>query len=166
MIERPASFGSAPIGIALATFLLLPPAVADAGEETAIEWREALVTVEAELREVEGHAGHAVGLAQQRGFAFYDDGEVATVRAWLTFVRSAGQTAYQGYAIYTFPDQTTKIGRFTGSGDPDGPQEGTFTIEGGTGRYTEVTGEGSFAGHAFPPHGDIFLDVSGTYSQR
>ncbi|RQD56042.1 MAG: hypothetical protein D5R98_10245 [Desulfonatronovibrio sp. MSAO_Bac4] len=101
---------------------------------------------------------------QQRGFAFYEDEEVATVSTWLTFERSGAKTNYRGYAIYAFPDGATKIGSFIGTGDPRGEQAGQFTLEGGTGRYEGITGQGSFSGQGFPPHGDIYLDVSGTYS--
>ncbi len=156
--------GRAFIWIALMAFVVLQPRIASAGDETPIEWREAFVTVDADLREIEGHAGHAVGVMQQRGFAFYEDGQVATVNVWLTFERAAGETSYRGHAVYSFPDGASKVGRFIGSGDPAGEQSGQFTLEGGAGRYEGISGQGSFSGHGFPPHGDIYLDVSGTYS--
>ena len=68
--------------------LLLPTHPSLAGEEREIAWREAFVTVDASLEPIEGHDGHAVGLMRQRGFAFYDDGDLATVNAWITFERS------------------------------------------------------------------------------
>ena len=150
--------------IVLIAFLVLQPSIVNADDAKPIEWREAFVTVDADLREIEGHAGHAVGVMQQRGFAFYDDGQVAKVNAWITFERSGAETSYRGYAVYAFPDGASKVGRFTGAGDPRGEQSGQFTIEGGTGRYEGITGQGSFSGRGFPPHGDIYLDVSGTYS--
>ncbi len=113
---------------------------------------------------IEGLEGHAVGVMRQRGFAFYDDGEVATVKVWLTFERSGPETGYRGYAVYRFSDGSRKVGRFIGAGDPEGRQSGEFVLESGSGRFEGISGDGRFAGRGFPPHGDIYLDVSGTYS--
>ena len=165
-VSKANTVGGSIIWATLVVFLLSQPLMVNADEETTIEWREAFVTVDAELREIEGHKDHAVGLMQQRGFAFYEDEEVATVSTWLTFERSGAETNYRGYAVYAFPDGATKIGRFTGTGDPQGEQSGQFSLECGTGRYEGITGQGHFTGHGFPPHGDIYLDVSGTYSLR
>lgn len=144
--------------------LLLPTHPFLAGEEREIAWREAFVTVDASLEPIEGHDGHAVGLMRQRGFAFHDDGDHATVNAWITFERSGTETRYHGYAVYRFPDGAIKVGRFTGGGDPAGRLAGEFILEAGTGRYQGIAGSGTFVGQGFPPHGDIVLDVSGTYS--
>ena len=153
-----------PLPIAAVLLLLLQAHPSLAGEEREIAWREAFVTVDVTLEPIEGHEGHALGLMRQRGFAFYQDGDIATVNAWITFERSGSETRYRGYAIYRFPDGATKVGRFTGGGDPAGRQAGEFILEAGTGRYRGIAGRGSFAGQGFPPHGDIVLDVSGTYS--
>ncbi|WP_028574931.1 hypothetical protein [Desulfonatronovibrio hydrogenovorans] len=163
-ISRAAIASGNLVWIVLLALLFLKPFMVSADDSKPIEWREAFVTVDVDIREIEGHKGHAVGLMQQRGFAFFEDYEVATVNAWITFERSGAETSYQGYAVYTFPDGDTKIGRFTGTGDPRGEQSGQFTLEGGTGRYKGITGQGRFSGQGFPPHGDIYLDVSGTYS--
>ncbi len=146
------------------TWLLSAVPTADTLDSTPITWREALVTIDSELRPIEGHERHAVGVMSQRGFAFYGDGEVATLNAWLTFERSGPETSYVGYAVYMFQDGSTKVARFTGTGDPAGQQTGEFTLRAGTGRYEGVSGEGRFTGRGFPPHGDIYLDVEGTYS--
>jgi len=139
-------------------------AAALATEPRSIQWREAFVTVEREFMPIEGLEGHAVGVMRQRGFAFYDDGEVATVKVWLTFERSGPETGYRGYAVYRFSDGSRKVGRFIGAGDPEGRQSGEFVLESGSGRFEGISGDGRFAGRGFPPHGDIYLDVSGTYS--
>ncbi len=152
------------IGVWVIFTFIISATTAVASDPKPINWREAFVTVESILKPVEGHEGHTVGVMHQRGFAFYEDGEVATVQTWLTFERSGPETSYRGYAIYSFLDGTTKVGRFNGSGDPRGQQSGKFTFEGGTERYQGISGEGSFSGRGFPPHGDIYLDVTGTYS--
>lgn len=148
--------------VGAAAFLAGSVAMADAAQP--IQWREAFVTTESEVAPVEGHDGHYVGMSQQRGFAFHEDGDVATVNVSLTFERSGPRTRYRGYAVYRFADGSTKVGYFTGRGDPVGAQEGEFRFEGGTGRFAGIRGEGSFSGHAFPPQGDIYLDVEGVYS--
>ena len=111
-----------PLPIAAVLLLLLQAHPSLAGEEREIAWREAFVTVDVALEPIEGHEGHALGLMRQRGFAFYQDGDIATVNAWITFERSGSETRYRGYAIYRFPDGATKVGRFTGGGDPAGRQ--------------------------------------------
>ena len=58
---------------------------------------------------------------------------------------------------------TTKVGRLEGHGDPVGEQTGVFTFEAGTGRYAGIRGRGTFTGMGYPPHGDIVLDVEGSY---
>ncbi len=156
--------GGSFIGIVLIALLVSQQPIVNADELQPIEWREAFVTVDVDLHEIEGYPGHAMGLMHQRGFAFYEDGQVATVSTWITFERSGAETSYRGYAVYTFPDETSKVGRFTGTGDPRGEQSGQFTFEHGTGRYEGITGQGHFTGYAFPPHGDIYLDVTGSYS--
>ncbi len=148
-------------GILLVVLQALP-VLAD--DEREIGWREVLVTIDTTFEGIEGHENHALGLMRQRGFAFYEDGDVAKVNAWVTFERVDSETSYRGYAVYRFSDGATKVGRFTGSGDPGGTQSGEFTFEAGTDRYQGITGQGTFTGQGFPPHGDIYLDVSGTYA--
>jgi len=97
------------------------------------------------------------------GFAFYEDGQVATIQAWLTFERSGPITSYSGYAVYDFTDGSTKVARLEGTGDPGGEQQGSFTIQSGSGRFKGITGEGNFVGHGFAPYGDIYVDVTARY---
>lgn len=149
-----------------ATLLILsvfPLASALHAEEQPIQWREAFVTVKSDIQPVPGHENRALGLMKQRGFAFYSNGEVASVNVILTFERSEIGTQYKGYAVYSFHDDTTKVGRFEGHGDPVGEQTGVFTFEDGTGRYSGIRGNGTFTGTGFPPHGDIVLNVEGSY---
>ncbi len=136
---------------------------AGSNDAVPIEWREAFVTVEVNMKQIDGVEGRFLGIMEQRGFAFYEHGEVATVDVWLTFERRGPATDYTGYAVYKFADGATKVGRFSGEGDPRGEQEGEFVFDGGTGRYEGITGEGTFVGQGYPPHGDIYLDVKGTY---
>ena len=133
----------------------------EASRDTTAGWREALVTVETALHPIEGADDRAVGTMRQRGFAFFENGEVSSMEAWLTFERSSGVTRYQGYAVYRFEDDSTKLARFTGDGDPRGAQSGEFELKRGTGRFEGITGAGAFTGQGFPPHGDIYLDVTG-----
>ncbi|WP_291322092.1 hypothetical protein [Desulfonatronospira sp.] len=153
----------------LSLILILPIScillvASEAKGQTAINWKEAFVTVESNMQAIEGHEGHFIGIMHQRGFAFYEDGETATVKVWLTFERSGPETKYSGYAVYNFLDDTTKVVRLKGSGDPRGKQTGEFVFKGGTGRFEGIDGGGAFQGQGFPPHGDIHVDVNGTYS--
>ena len=163
-IARTSIFCGNFIWIVMVALLFSQTSMVNADDPQSIAWREAFVTIDVELREIKGYTGHTVGLMHQRGFAFYEDGQVATVKAWITFERSGAETSYRGYAVYAFPDGASKVGRFTGTGDPRGEQSGQFTLDSGTGRYGGISGQGRFFGHGFPPHGDIYLDVVGTYS--
>lgn len=145
----------------ISCILFLSP---EAKGETEINWKEAFVTIESDMNPIEGHEGHFIGIMHQRGFAFYEDGETATVKAWLTFERSGPETSYSGYAVYEFLDGTTKVARLEGSGDPRGKQTGEFAFKGGTGRFEGISGSGDFQGQGFPPHGDIYVNVTGSYS--
>lgn len=134
-----------------------------------ISWREVFVTVDSDMQDVKEYKGHALGMMRQRGFAFYGTGredkeETAVVNVLLNFERSGGKTSYLGYAVYRFDDGSTKVGRFDGQGDPGGLQSGEFELVKGTGRFEGISGEGTFEGRGFPPYGDIYLDVQGTYS--
>jgi hypothetical protein len=143
--------------------ILFSSSAIHAGEKE-IQWRETFVTVSSDIRPVKGHDGHALGVMQQRGFSFYDNGEIASVNVFLIFERRGCTTQYTGYAVYTFNDGTTKVVRFEGRGDPVGKQAGEFTFERGSGRYEGMQGNGTFTGDGYPPHGDIVLDVKGSYS--
>lgn len=148
----------------LVSTILLSASTSIHAEEKAIQWQETFVTVDSVIRPVPGHDDYALGVMQQRGFSFYESGEIASVDVLLTFERRGSTTQYTGYAVYSFRDGTTKVGRFEGHGDPAGEQAGEFTFESGTGRYAGIRGNGTFTGTGYPPHGDIVLNVKGSYS--
>jgi len=92
------------IMIGLTGLIFFSVSILLADDFNSIQWREALVTVEMDLKPIYGHEVHALGILQQRGFVFYEDGQVATIQAWLTFERSGPSTSYSGYGVYDFPD--------------------------------------------------------------
>lgn len=60
-------------------FLVILLASSTIHAEEKIQWRETFVTVDSDIRPVNGHEGHALGVLQQRGFAFYENKD----EAWL-----------------------------------------------------------------------------------
>ncbi len=132
-------------------------------EAVTVRWREAFVTVERTIAPVPELDGHSVGTSRQRGFAFFDDGDVARATASLAFQGGPEQLSYRGYAQYRFDDGSTKTAYFDGGGEPAGEQTGTFRYVDGTGRFQGIEGEGTFTGRAFRPEGDIYLDIVGEY---
>jgi hypothetical protein len=128
------------------------------------KWREVFVTVDGHSIPIRPIEGLVLGVMEQRGFAFYEDGEVATLTAWLTYETEGRNTTYKGYAVYTFPDGATQMVRFDGGGDPIGKQKGTFTFTKGTGRFQNIEGGGTFAGEGFTPKADPYLDAQGQYT--
>lgn len=129
-----------------------------------VKWREAFVTVENTRMEVPSVKGYTLGVMEQRGFAFYENDEVATINAWLTYESKGRDAVYRGYLLYTFRDGATQVAHFDGAGDVVGTQRGTFTFIKGTGRFEGIQGGGTFTAEGFPPKADLYVDAQGKYT--
>ncbi len=97
------------------------------------------------------------------GLAFFDDGEVATVDAWVSFFVEEGQSHYEGFAQFQFPDGSTQTARLTGCMGPTGAENGELEFLCGSGRFHGITGTGSFASDGFSFTGDPFVHAEATY---
>jgi hypothetical protein len=54
--------------IGLTELIFFPVSILLADDFNSIQWREALVTVEMDLKPIDGHEAHALRILQQRGF--------------------------------------------------------------------------------------------------
>ena len=78
--------------------------------------------------------GHRISLGQREGLAFFEDGEVASYKAFSIGDSIAGRGGWaQVYALFTFVDGSTIITSFHQVNEPD--PEGKFA------QNSKVTGE-------------------------
>ncbi len=102
-------------------------------------------------------ADHVVGVAEFRGLAIFDDGEVAVHRYVGSFDMTKGSGTFRGYALWSFEDGSTLRAPYEGTAEDLGPTD--FGIKAdiggltGTGRYEGASGSGTFAGRRLEPLG-------------
>jgi hypothetical protein len=147
-----------------ASILMIITQSAIAENQFKTKWREVFVTIESRSIPVKNMEGLALGIMEQRGFAFYEDGSVATITAWLTYESHGQNTKYNGYVLYSFRDGATQIARFEGGGDAIGKQKGHFNFIKGTKQFDGIKGGGTFTAEGFPPKADLYVDVKAEYS--
>ena len=137
-----------------------------AGESASVtaQWREVFVTTASHTMSPEGIEGRRFGVMQQRGMAFYQDGTVSRLDAWLTYESDYGNTKYRGLVLYTFPDGATQAADFEGEGAAVGRQKGTFTFINGTGRFEGIKGGGTFTAVGVSREADLYVDVKAKYT--
>jgi len=124
-----------------------------------------------EMIEVGDVPSHVIGVTELKGLAF-EDGEVGTYSAWITFDYTNGSGTHEGYGITTFEDGSTQITKSQGTtkASEDGKIsvfEGTFTILGGSGRFEGIKGKGSYTGKRIAPlsvGADSYNDLTSTYT--
>jgi len=129
----------------------------------AQEWRGLFFTMKVDNLSMGKQTGSAVGVRELAGLAFYEDGDVATVNAWVSFFVEEGRSHYEGYALFKFPDGSTQTANLAGCSGPTGADAGVFNFVCGSGRFTGITGTGSFASDGFSFVGDPFVHAEATY---
>lgn len=106
----------------------------------------------------DGVEGHIVGSARFVGISFYEDGRVGRVAYLANFDYVKGSGAYETYMTVTFDDGSTLRQRNTGMAvTKDGVTtfpDGRIEILGGTGRYANASGSGTFSGMRVLPIAD------------
>ena len=127
------------------------------------EWRGLFFTMKVDTLAMEQLNDNVVGAREMAGLAFYDDGEVATVDAWVSFFVEGGQSHYEGFARFQFPDGSTQTARLKGCMSPTGAENGDFEFLCGSGRFRGITGTGSYASSGFSLAGDPFVHAQTTY---
>ena len=106
-------------------------------------------------------------MEEYKGLVFFENGEIATYSLAEMIEITKGNVTAQGYAIYTFEDESTQVTKFQGAGtSPEGKPisfKGSFTYIRGTGRFEGIQGSGSFSGKFFHGFGP-YWDFTGTYT--
>ena len=108
--------------------------------------------------------GHVVGVIEDKGLTFYENGEIATMSTVYTFDNTYGIGTAQGYSIYTFEDGSTQVHKWQESWPEKGLTKGTFTYLRGSGRFEGIKGSGSFTGKFFESIATGYDDFTGTYT--
>jgi len=125
-----------------------------AGAETA-KGRIVYHFFKVERIEVGDVPGHVIGVADGRGLASFDTGEVATFLCKVMFDYTNGSGPFQAYGIFTFEDGSTKIFKPQGTTTalPSGVStfKYTYTYIKGTGRFEGIQGTGSSTGKRTAP---------------
>jgi hypothetical protein len=127
-------------------------------------------TAEVTTVEVGDVPGHIVGVVQFKGLTFFADGEIATHSNPATFDLTNGSGPHQGYVVHYFDDGSTSIERYQGEArlSADGKRTlvtGTFQCIGGTGRFKELKGDGTYRGERVGElrAGDfVYVDTTGS----
>lgn len=127
------------------------------------EWRGLFFTMKVDKLAMEPLAGTEVGVREVAGVVFYDNGEVATVDAWLSFFLDEGRSHYEGYAMFRFSDGSTQTARLVGCRSATGAETGEFSFVCGSGRFQGITGTGGFTRDGFSLIGDPFVHAESTY---
>jgi hypothetical protein len=141
------------------------------GAET-LKWRQVHRVVKVEAIQVEDVPGHIIGVAENRGLALFENGEVATVvnKDMVDYLKGSGP--HQVYSLYAFEDGSTFALKRQGMTKADATGK-TSWIEGkgiftqGTGRFEGVQGEVTYQGKRLTPLGegaDAYLDFTATYT--
>ena len=155
------------VGIAvLVTSCAGPRAAEPPRPVVKLKWRETFRATENHSLLIGGLAGRAIGVMEQRGLAFFERDEVATLALWSTYETTDTNTTFRGYAQYTFKDAATIVALLEGSGAVQGAQNGMLTFLRGTGRFMGIEGNATFAAVAVTANdsgGDTYVDATGEY---
>ena len=98
---------------------------------------------------------HIIGTGAFRGLAIFGNGEVAVHRyeGWFDLTKGSGR--FQGYALWRYEDGSELRAAYDGSASNTGNNvfrvRARFHSFEGAGRYSGVSGEGSFEGRRFEP---------------
>jgi hypothetical protein len=133
---------------------------------TSISWRETFRSTEFHSLPIGGLPGRAIGVIEERGLAFFEHDQVASLASWLTYESSGSNTTYRGYSQYTFKDGASIVALLEGQGNWPGESKGTLTFLRGTDRFLGIEGKAQFSAvmvNAPDSGGDTYVDTKGTY---
>jgi hypothetical protein len=150
----------------LGTAALVPVAQAadDIGSGRRVQSVTSIQTVP-----VDDASGHELGVVEFAGLTFFANGEIATHTNPATFDLTNGSGPHRGWVVHSFDDGSTTVERYEGRAmlSADGNKtvvEGTFTCEGGSGRFAGLEGEGTYRGERFgrlAAGANVYVDFEG-----
>lgn len=153
------------VGILVVAAWLLVPVTLAAAE--TVNFKAAVFFTKMEETQVGGVEQHTIGMYEQKGVCFFENGEVATVMTWGTWDAIVG---VQLYAVLTFEDGSTQWLKGLGIPKPtEDPyitlyEEGPFEYIKGTGRFEGIKGTGSMSGKQFVLLGLAYFEGTGSYT--
>ena len=114
--------------------------------------------------------GHVIGVIVFGGLTFYANGAIATHTNPATFDLTDGSGPHRGWVVHSFDDGSTAVERYEGRAilAADGQKtvvEGTFTCEGGSGRFAGLEGQGTYRGERFgrlTAGANVYVDFEGS----
>jgi len=135
------------------------------------KWRHTHHYVKGDSVEVGDVPGHVVGVIQGAGLGFFDSGEVATHSITILHDFTQGTGPHSGYLTYAFEDGSMLSLSFQGmsktaAGQTTTAIDGRFTLTGGTGRFSGITGDGEYHGRRLIPPaggGEVYLDFAASH---
>ena len=127
------------------------------------KWRGLFFTIKAEVLSAEKPGVASVGVRELIGFAFYEEGDIATVNTWVSFFTNEGRFHYGGFALFQFSDGSSQTVSLAGCLSPNGAETGEFSFVCGSGRFRGITGTGNFERDGFSFAGDPFVHAQTTY---
>ncbi len=159
-----------PLSVIAVLIFSVSPATAETVEE---QGRVVYHIGQLQMLDVGDTVGHKLGVAEQRGLLTTAKGEVGIWATTVILDLTNGTGSHYSYTITTFEDKSTMITRAEGrtTQQPDGTStfEGKFIYLGGTGRFADIKGYGSYAGRRMAPLTpgvpvDLYQDYTATYS--
>jgi hypothetical protein len=125
-------------------------------------------TTKLESAEVGDVDGHIVGVVEFKGLTFFANGEIANHVNTATFDLVAGTGPHRGYVVHYFQDGSKSFERYQGMAlAQDGGKktlvEGSFECAGGTGRFGNLKGNGTYRGERLGDLdlGYVYIDFTG-----
>lgn len=96
-------------------------------------------------------AGTMLGTLRRAAYCVFKDGRIADKQfVMVNLVQDGGNVgAAKGFSIYTMENGDSVSAEFTGGWDK-GPFAGTYVILGGTGEFTDASGDGSINAESSP----------------
>jgi hypothetical protein len=140
--------------------LIAIPTFASAGE--TLTWRHTQHVVSFQTLPVPNTEGHTLNVTRLEGMATFPDGTTAPTMVYAQSDTTNKTAMVRGYFTLKTADGSELWLHYTGTISPDGSSKGTDTVVGGTGRFANAKGEGTFEGTGTPQGADRVAYISNT----
>jgi hypothetical protein len=136
------------------TILLTPIALSafafhSAFADETLKWRHVQHTESLQTQQIPDVKDHTLNIYRIPGLAMYSDGSIGTSLVIGNSDLIGGHATVRGYNIMTTADGSELHLSYVGETNREGnhmPRKGTFTVIGGTGKFANAKGEGTWQG--------------------